>query len=309
MTGETISSANLSTFQGGVRARWAPLLLEPVAGSDERLVIGVVVVGADSFHVEFANALERLKCLYSDSAPGSVYAIQLAVEHLNQDLSRRAVEAISDPKPTISGISIGECREAEGESLEAIGKGWMSALSSLYSSEPEAMETPSSPGEDELEGRSHGGRDRLPMLVMNYVSARREGFAQFFSSDLREGRRRRANGRRHEVLIDFSGSRLVASFGTLQVAGLPKSISLIKGRLWDLKVARDGDPTAATGRRHEMILRRPPLDDPKLTGKQQGKLSQALEALESQADQEQLRLRALNSIAEIGDHILSAEAA
>jgi hypothetical protein len=284
-------------------------LLEPVAGSDERLVIGVVVVGADSFHVEFANALERLKCLYSDSAPGAVYAVQLAVEHLNQDLSRRAVEAISDPKPVVSGISIGECREAEGESLESIGKGWLSALSSLYSSEPAGLDTESSSADEEFEGQSHGGGAHLPVLVMKYVSERREGFAQYFRTDLREGRRRRAAGRRHEVLIDFSGSRLVANFGTLQVNGLPKSISLIKGRLWDLKIDRDSDPQAAARRRHEMILRKPPLDDPKLTGKRQVNLSQALDALESQADREQLRLRALDTVAEIGDHILAAEAA
>ena len=309
MTDKIVTSATFPTFQRSVRARWAPLLLEPIAGSYERLVIGVAVVGADGFHVEFANALERLKCLYSDNAHGAVYAIQLAAEHLKQDLARRAGEAITAPRPAISGVSIGECRDAEGESLEAIGKSWMCALSSLYSGAAGSLDTQLDVVDEEIEGQSDGGGDRLPMLVMNYVSERREGYAQFFSPDLRGGRKRRATGRSHEVLIDFSGSKLVANFGTLQAAGLAKSITLIKRRLWDLKVERDRDPHAVLRRHHEMILQRPPLDDPQVTDRQSARVSEALEALEFQADQEELRLRALSTVAEIGDHILSAEAA
>jgi hypothetical protein len=309
MTDKIVTSDTFPTFRSSVRARWAPLLLEPIAGSYERLVIGVAVVGADGFHVEFANALERLKCLYADNAHGAVYAIQLAAEHLNQDLARRAAEAISDPRPAISGISIGECRDAEGESLEAIGKSWMCALSSLYDTDVGGLDAQLDVSDEEVDGPSDGGGDRLPLLVMNYVSERREGYAQFFSADLREGRKRRATGKSHEVLIDFAGSKLVANFGTLQAAALAKSITLIKRRLWDLKVERDSDPHAVMRRQHEMILQRPPLDDPQVTEKQHTKVSEALGALESQADQEELRLRALSTVAQIGDHILATEAA
>ena len=100
-------------------------------------------------------------------------------------------------------------------------------------------------------------------------SPTRPGYARYFSADLGEGRRRRAT--RSEVLIDLSGSKLVANFGTLQ------------------KVERDRDPPAVMHRKHEMILQRPFPDDPQITERQQTKVSEALQALEQQADQEELR--------------------
>jgi hypothetical protein len=144
---------------------------------------------------------------------------------------------------------------------------------------------------------------------MNYVRERREGFSNYFSSDLREGRRRRLTGRSHEVLIDFGGSRLVANFGTLRASGIARSVNLIKRRLWDLKVERDRDSGNAATRQHEMIVQSPVADDPQVTANQQTYLSDALAALEEQADQEELRLRSLSSVAEIGEHVLRAETA
>jgi hypothetical protein len=309
MTDQSVTSATFPAFRRSVRARWAPLLLEPIAGSYERLVIGVAVVGEDGFHLELANALERLTCLYSTNAEGAIYAIRLAADYLKQDLARRAGEAISAPSPAISGISIGECRDAEGESLEAIGASWMQALSSLYSNQEKSVDAQLAAVDEEIEGQGDWGGDRLPLLVMNYVKERREGYTRYFSADLQDGRRRRQTGRSYEVLIDFSGSKLVANFGTLQASGITKSINLIKRRLWDLKVERDRDPKTVLLRQHEMILQRPPLDDPQVTDRQHAKVSEALQALEQQADQEELRLRALNTVAQIGDHILTAEAA
>jgi hypothetical protein len=309
MTDQGFISATFPAFRRSIRARWAPVLLEPIAGSYERLVIGVAVVGENGFHLELANALDRLTCLYSNDAHGAVYAIQLAAEYLKQDLARRAAEAITDPRLAISSISIGECRDAEGESLEAIGASWMHALSSLYRDKIESSETLAGVVDEEVGGEGDGSADRLPSLVMNYVRERREGYFQYFRADLREGRGRRLTGRSHEVLIDFSGSKLVANFGTLRAGGIVKSVNLIKRRLWDLKVERDREPNVVMVRQHEMILQSQPLDDPQVTSRQHASIQEALQALEKQADQEELRLRALNTVAEIGEHVLMAEAA
>ena len=309
MTDQGFISDTFPAFRRSIRARWAPVLLEPIAGSYERLVIGVAVVGENGFHLELANALDRLTCLYSNDAHWVVYAIQLGAEYLKQDLARRAAEAITDPQPAISSISIGECRDAEGESLEAIGASWMHALSSLYRDKIESSETLASVVDEDVGGEGDGGADRLPSFVMNYVRERREGYFQYFRADLREGRGRRLTGRSHEVLIDFSGSKLVANFGTLRAGGIVKSVHLIKRRLWDLKVERDREPNVVMVRQHEMILQSQPLDDPQVTSRQHASVQEALQALEKQADQEELRLRALNTVAEIGEHVLMAEAA
>lgn len=306
MSDQGFTTGAFPSFRNSVRARWAPVLLEPIAGSYERLVIGVAVVGRDGFHLEMANALDRLRCLYSNDAQGAIYAVQLTAEHMRRDLAKRGMVALSDPRSAISGITLGESRDAEGESLEAIGTSWMRALSSLYTAGPEgAVEE-----DDEIaDSQGDGSGDRLPTLVMDYVGAKRQGYLQFFRADLRENRRRRLTGRSHEVFIDYSGSRLVANFGTLQVGGIVRSVNLIKRRLWDLKVERDRDHSLIALRNHEMILQTPHPGDPQFSTRQHANLNEALQALEEQADQEELRLRTMHTVPEIGEHVLLAEAA
>lgn len=305
MNTDGITSDQFPSFKAGVRARWAPIILVPILGSYERLVIGVAVANDSGFHVEMANALDRLRCLYADDAEGVAYAIDLTADHLRLDLGKRGVDAIEQPQPLISGVEIGATREAEGVTFEAIGASWMRSLSSLYRDE---ARQPVGAADDAV-AQAEGVSDQLPALVMDYVRERREGFFNYFSRDLREGRRRRLAGRSHQVLIDFGGSRLVANFGTLRASGIAHSVTLIKRRLWDLKVERDREPQSASGRQHEMIIHRPPQGDPRVTANQHSYLSDALTALEEQADQEQLRLRPLSTITEIGEHVLQAEVA
>lgn len=305
-----LSSNQFPSAENNVRAFWAPVLLEPITGSYERLVVGVAVASGAEFHLEIANALDRLKCLYGDSADGVVSAVRLAAKCLEADLSHRSVEAISTPNPAVSGIIIGECREAEGASLKAISQSWMMALSSLYV-RPLTLEDVVKVRQIEIADTTDAMQsgDRLPFLVCDFVKGQRIGFAKYFNSDLREGRPRRVKGSSSKVVIDFSGSHLVANFGTLKAGALTRSVNLIKHRLWDLKVERDKVPHVGFSRTHEMILQRPPKDDPQVSERQQANIAEALQELETQADQEELRLRPLGSVQEIGEHLLKIELA
>lgn len=293
----------------GVRAHWSPVFFEPISGSYERFVVGVAAFNQDGFHLEWANQLDRLKCFYGTDAIGAVSAIEIAGEYLEADLAKRATEAFTNPDPAVTGIAFGELREAEGASLESIARSWMSALSSLYIEPVAEMLAVARPVLNAAAEVDQGSGDRLPFLVCDYVKSQREGFAGYFSADLREGKQQRMRGSSHKVVVDFSGSRLVANFGTLKAGSLTSSINLIKRRLWDLKVERDRESGSEFAREHEMILQRPQKDDPQVTEKQQENLDEAFEALEHQADQEKLRLRALSSVRQIGDHILKVEAA
>jgi hypothetical protein len=295
-------------LRDGVRARWAPVFFEPISGSYERLVVGVAAVNESGFHLEVANQLDRLKCFYGHDALGAISAVQIASEYLQADLAKRAIDALTDPDPAVTGIAFGDLREAEGNSLSAIAQSWMAALSSLYI-EPKMEIAVETVPTIQTVASGDGSGDRLPFLVCDYVKGRRAGFSDFFSEDLRTGKQRRTKGSSHKILIDFSGSKLVANFGTLKAGSLTGSVNLIKRRLWDLKVQRDAEQKSPLLRQHEMILQRPPNDDPQITEKQQSNLKDAFEALEHQADQEELRLRAMGSVQQIGEHILAAETA
>jgi hypothetical protein len=305
-----LSSGQFPSMDGGIRAFWAPVLLTPINGSYERLVVGVAAVSGQDFHLECANALDRLRCFYGDSAAGVLSAIKLASKCLETDLSHRYVEAIKAPDQTVSNVQVGECREAEGLSLMAISQSWMMALSSLYV-KPLALEHFVKMDALELAASTDArqGGDRLPYLVCNFVTTTNPRFADFFSHDVKEERPRRVRGSSHKVAIDFSGSRIVANFGTLRAGSLTESVYRVKRRLWDLKVERDRESDSAFMRTHELIIQRPSSDDPQVTERQQSSISEALEELVSQADQEQLRLRPMGSVAEIGQHLLKVELA
>lgn len=288
-----------------VRARWAPVFLTPIRGSEERLVVAVAVFNGEGFHIEAANALTRLQCLYGAQADIVMRVAGVALDDLAHELATRSAEAITNFASSVTGVSVGQPRESEGVSFQAIGSAWMSALSSLYDRDATMVELeaedPEATYEDRFEALASG--DRLPRLVLDYVIGERIGFAGFFRADLAARPRRR---RSHEISIDFTGSKLVANFGTLQVGQITRSVDLIKRRLWDLKVDRDSE-TGAFRREHEMLVQVPAENDPQVSERQLENLKIAKQALEKQADQEELRLEAFTSVAEIGQRILVAE--
>jgi hypothetical protein len=257
--------------------------------------------------MEWANQLDRLTCFYGSDARGAISAVQIAGEYLKEDLAKRAGAAISDPDPAVTGIGFGDVREAEGSSLESVAQSWMAALSSLYLTGQEQVSRVRDVVEATAE--TEGSGDRLPFLVCDYVKSKRIGLANFFSAELRENRRRRAKRNSQEPIIDFSGSRLVANFGTLKASSLSRSFELVRLGLWDLDTVQVRDQGTMAPRNYEMILQRPAKDDPQVSDKQQNKLEEALKELEGQADEKQLRLRPLDTYQQIGDHVLKAEAA
>lgn len=295
------------SFERPVDAIWAPLLIEPIEGAYDRLVFAVAVASKSNFHIEVGNRLDRLRCLYDDQAEAVLYAIELSIRDLTADLIRRSVEAIREPKPMFVGVAVGNYGAGQGESLPYIGKAWMKSLSSLYSAPEDQLEALEDTLEEKIEKASTG--DRLPILIKDYVTERREGLLGFFSDDVRMERKRRSSARGAEVNIDFAGSKLVANFGTLQATQITSSANRIKTRLWELKVNRDMDWERGYNRHHQMIIQSPETDDPQFSEKQIENLYKAKLQLEKQADQEELLLKSMVSVPQIGDHLLKLEAA
>ncbi|MBB3159606.1 hypothetical protein FHS25_000038 [Rhizobium laguerreae] len=302
-----LDSAQFPSLRNGIQARWAPILFAPISGSYERLVVGVAAVNNDGFHLELANSLHRLHCFYGENAVGVVTAIQIAGDYLQADLALRSQEALTHPDTAVSGIEIGELREAEGRSLKDIAESWMAALSSLYDLMDAKSAESSPPLLASVEADVSG--DRLPFMVCDYVKGKRAGLQHHFSSDLVANNKRRDKRDSQEPVVDYSGSRLVANFGTLRVSALSRSFELVKLRLWDLDTVKVRERDSMIQRQYELILQRPNKFDPQVSDKQHNKLSLALQELEEQADEKSLRLRPMDSVEQIGEHVLTVEAA
>lgn len=294
-----------------VRAKWLPVYLEPIMGSGERLTIGLAVVGESGFTVLTANKLSRFQCLYGNSGMEVVFLAEAALDALRLDIAERGLEALTVPRPAIAGLHLGQLRDGAGASLEAIAEAWLPGLSSLASQAERLLMTASAADAEavaeEIDTRI---RDRLPTLVAQEVVTVRPGLADFFRPELRPDAHTRKHVKSHKVNIDFTGARIVANFCTLFGTRPFKAAKDIKTRLWDLKVDRDSAGKLPGFRReHELLVFRPANDDPNFSERQLANVGEALEELEQQAEQEEIRLRPLISVAEMATRILQAETA
>ncbi len=275
-------------------------------GSPEKFVIGVAAVGKDGFYLERANALHRLECLYGSSAETAIFASEVALDEFAADLAERAEDAIARPLPSFSGISFGPVSEGEARSIVELAQMWMKTLSSLYNADRlSALEIVAEQQMVAVEQTVVA--ERLPSLVFTYVASQKPSYDKYFSRDIREQRRRRRRSNAHDVVIDFTGSHLVANFGTLKTSSRAASYDKIKSRMWELKVNRDKEGSLARKRTHEMIIQRPSSDDPQVTEKQAEEIENAVIDLSSQAKQEELAFSSYTTVKQIGEYVLNAE--
>ena len=291
-----------------VRAKWAPIFLSPVMGSPESLIIGVVAVNSSGFHIERANALGRFDCLYGDAAETAIFAAEFALDEMEADCASRGMDALTDPRPGFSGVSIGNVSEGEASSLADVARTWMASLSSLYDAD-RLFSLEDATTRELVDLDVERASERLPSLVLDYVKKHRAGLERFFNEDIRDQRERRRRSKVHGVIIDFSGSHLVANFGTLRVSNRATSVDRIKRRMWDLKVNRDTERGTIATRMHEMIIQHPTADDPQVTERQYNAITEAVSDLSEQALKEEISVNPMTNVSQIGEHILAAEAA
>jgi hypothetical protein len=108
-----------------------PVLYRPILGSPEQFVIGILCFSAGGCHLERANRLEKLACLYGDNSTGVLLAIALGLDVLEAAIRSPDFSA-ADFKSAVSGMYLGELNLTENSSLEAAARIWLSAQCSLF---------------------------------------------------------------------------------------------------------------------------------------------------------------------------------
>lgn len=293
-----------------IQAKRVAVLYQPILGSPEQLVIGMITYNDGGVFLEQANMLNRLDCFYGTQAAGPVMAIKLALDELRADL-KNGPDILADYSPAVSGLKLAEPHDAEGRSLREIASFWLAGMSSLYnmpSGNGVSMDFPPmhATASNDIVSRES---ERLSSLLFEYVTEKQPILASAFSHDIRHQTKRR-RGKASSIFIDFNGSKLVANFGLLTPNAYSSSVDKIKRSMWDLKVSRDNEnPGLLSAREHEMIVQHPPQNDPQLSQKQVDKIMDGLEELEKQADQEEIRFRPMTTVADIGNHLVKKEAA
>ena len=292
-------------FPNPVRAKWAPIYIEPNPDAYERLVAGVIAVEGGRHHVQFANGLGKLECLYGEKAEALLYALEVAELHF-QSLSMRDLVSDDFSDLPMQGMKIGEFREGEGATLESIAISWLKGISSLQMDDEASvlldaeypMRAPSA-----LSPQSAG--TGIEADVMRFVIEQRSGLKPFFANRLQGKKSARKS---YETRIDFAGSKLVANFGALKPTSVGHSANAIKRKLWDLAIERNNEPPNLSSRLHELLVAIPTFG-PNIGADDLLRARDAFSDLERQADTEELRLRRMGSPEKIAERILEIEAA
>lgn len=282
-----------------VRGSWAPIYIEPIVGSGERITIGVAVVNNTSFVVVPVASLDRLGCIYGRENETLMFAATSAIESIKRSLAKEGPNGLDRWSCPFEGIFKGAIRSGAGASLEQIARTALTLCSSLVEKLADS---------EEEEPRAAISDSRLERLIKEKVIAARPGLEKAFTRAFQPHPKARS------TKIGFVGQRLAANFSLLVPAQLSRQVKDAKAKLWDLAQvqeyvqAREFDLSNDLNR-FELLINSVREDDPQYSDRQIEQIHEAEYELEMEADRKQIRSRPLRSPDEIAKVIIEAEAA
>lgn len=133
MTAQHLDLEDLKGFPS-FEARWAPVYLEPIVQSGERLTIGVVGRANNEVEGRLTVTDQALRCLYGEAAPGIRNLIELALKR-----ALKYAERDFDPefRSGIHGVVLGHARSGFGDNLIDVIEQGIALTSSLSTVHPE----------------------------------------------------------------------------------------------------------------------------------------------------------------------------
>jgi len=274
----------------------APLYLEPIMGSGERLCIACAARGADDTW-QVAPILDEAKarCLVGDQAASLLGFMRLGLESLSRHLAENG--AWETWRAPVSGMMLGTISEGRADNLLQMLRMVAGNHAFLASMADFGAET-------EMTHRDTDDTDPWPAQVREAVIARHPPLSGWF------GRRVRMVSQGAETRFDYLGPHLAAQLGRLIPGpGISGQVRTAKAKLWDLEALRDGAADLLRPSAYELLLYHPRDDDPAHSRHAIERLHEALSDLEAAGDRQQLRVRPVHTAAEAAEHIALAEAA
>jgi hypothetical protein len=267
------------------RASWAPVFLEPIMGSGERLTVAILVSDAAGREVKRTVRDEVLKALYGSKRGHLSQMIDFVLAAL------RSQGGESDPTIPLTGFSLGAWQEASSRA-ERYGV-WRQAV---YRSCSMASLDDLDAQEDETSAQE--GTKQWQAQVRQSVVERRPELANSFNRDVQLI----SNGL--PPRIGFLHEGKAANFATLRPNGISVSVGAARGKLYELvMVKREGTLT-----RGAVILGAPREDDLMYSEKALQAATRAIAELKHEASEDGLELVPAHSVPEAADQVLALAA-
>lgn len=296
MTVLKIKSSGLGTDHASYD--WAPVYFKPILGSGERFVVAVLAQNLDSHAIASANSLGRLDCLYSDNSDLSKIVISSGLEYLEELIAAGSFSVQNTIDFNFNHFEIGGWKKGVGQSASDVAEKWLSALSSLHDVSMNKFELlPQVPVKRER--RLSPTREFQESVFSIYAKKNPSGIDSF-SSYIRS--RKVTPISKGDVLVDYSGKYLTASFEAVGSEQRRKTVDTMKRRLWDLSVYRES--SEFDGRHHYQMI----VSSVGSAFDPEEKVD-LLAELTEQADKQELRLKQFESADDVVDHMVELEAA
>ncbi len=269
---------NLNTY-------WRPIFWEPVSGTGERLMVGVVLDREDIVSAHRVIRDDVLDCLYGKSSKGARTLIDTGLATLK---TLAESTSLQQDLPAVFGLEPGPLRHTESRSLgEALRTAALlySSLSNL--DKLDDLEETDAPTQEE-------SNRRFTTELRDMVVTRRPELESYFgrSAVLIEGG--------EPTRFGFCSTRSILHFGVLSPVRQSSSVRDARARLWELNGARQLAHLSLAA----LIFATPRLDDPTLSGKQIIALRRNLSEIEREADGHNMRFIPVNSIDEGADRVI-----
>lgn len=268
-------------------AKWRPMFWEPVEGTGERLMAGVVLQMGGELVVRRVIRDDVLDSLYGAESSRPRILIEEALS-----VCRRIVEAggeagLSLLDTPLLGLHPGPARETDAMSIgDAIRQAVL-----LYSS---LAQTDIADEEDDGNVQPEEVNRRFATEVRDSVLLQAPELARFFNrqASLHQGG--------SLVRFGFLSDKAVMHFSTVSAVRQSASVSYARAKLWELARAKEFANLSTAA----LVTAVPRADDPTLGSKQRSKLATNLREIEREADDGKIRLLAVNSIQQAAERVL-----
>lgn len=292
-----MSKANGFPRLPSFKAVWAPVYLEPIMHSGECFTIGIAAIGKDkSVKVVPTINQRQLRCLFGQHGAESFYNMgSLCLEALSDHVSK--TKKLTKWKSPLSGITLGEPRQANGESIDdiiLIAKRLCACLSSVEKVESNGLLQVG-------DGLTAG--DEWPMEIKEAVQLAAPHLVRNFSQsyEVIEGGR--------PPRYDYFGARYVANFGKLSPRRLAEGMARARMKLWNLDIVREDSRLLSGITTYEFLLWKPEDNFPLYSETERKNLAEAILELQEEAKKRALSTFPVRTAEEASRHIIHLETA
>jgi hypothetical protein len=276
-----------------MQADWRPFFWEPVEGTGERLMAGVVLSFNGQLTAKRMLRDDVLDCLYGKAAANPKRLIDEALDTYLTIARERGFSVLAEMSDCVMGLHPGRARTTDALSVgDAMRHAVLMHASVAQLDGWDELEESDSPAAEEV-------NKRFATEVREAVVAERPDLARNFSRTARliyGGRL---------VRFGYLSEKAVIHFSVLHPVRQAASVRDARARLWELQRARD-----TAGLQHAGLITWVPMEqnDVTLGEKQRHELHENRTEIEREAAESQIDFRPVESAHQARDQLLSIAA-